>query len=101
VFQVLVGEVSEPRIRGILTGTNFLSHSIGILLVYILGAFMEWRVVSGISAVLPILSLVAFALLPESPVWLIRHNRIEEAEKALNWLRGGAVQVRIRDRRMI
>jgi hypothetical protein len=83
--------------RGILTGTNFLSHSVGILLVYILGAYMEWRVVSGISAVLPMLSLVAFALLPESPVWLIRHNRIQEAEKALNWLRGGAVQVRTGD----
>jgi MFS family permease len=95
VFQVLVGEISEPRMRGILTGTNFLSHSVGILLVYILGAFMEWRVVSGISAVLPMLSLVAFALLPESPVWLIRHNRIQEAEKALRWLRGGAEQVRI------
>jgi MFS family permease len=94
VFQVLVGEISEPRIRGILTGTNFLSHSIGILLVYILGTFMDWNVVSGISAVLPILSLVAFILLPESPVWLVRHNKIEEAEKALSWLRGGGIQVR-------
>lgn len=92
--QVLVGEISEPRIRGILTGTNFLSHSIGILLVYILGAFMEWNVVSGISAVLPLLSLVAFILLPESPVWLVRHNKIEEAEKALWWLRGGGIQAK-------
>lgn len=84
-----MGETSEPRIRGTLTGTNFLSHSLGILLVYILGAVLEWKVVSGISTVLPLLSLVAFILLPESPVWLVRNNKLEEAEKALRWLRGG------------
>jgi hypothetical protein len=50
---------------------------------------MEWKVVSGISTVLPLLSLVAFILLPESPVWLVMNNKIEEAEKALTWLRGG------------
>lgn len=78
-----------------LTGTNFLSHSFGILLVYVFGAFMEWNVVSGITAVLPLLSLAAFILLPESPVWLVRNNKIEEAEKALIWLRGGGVGIQV------
>jgi len=92
-----VGEISEPRIRGMLTGTNFLSHSIGILVVYILGAVMEWNVLSGVSTVFPLLSSVAFVLLPESPVWLVRNNKIREAEKALTWLRGGVrTQVRAR-----
>ncbi|XP_069677360.1 facilitated trehalose transporter Tret1-2 homolog [Periplaneta americana] len=91
--QVLVGEISEPRIRGILTGTNFLSHSIGILLVYVMGSVMDWDVVSGVSTIFPLLSLVAFILLPESPVWLVRHNKIAEAEKALRWLRGGGVGI--------
>ncbi|KDR20983.1 hypothetical protein L798_04495, partial [Zootermopsis nevadensis] len=93
--QVLVGEISEPRIRGMLTGTNFLSHSLGILLVYMMGAVMDWKVVSGISTVLPLFSLVAFILLPESPVWLVRNNKIEEAEKALRWLRGGGVGINL------
>ncbi|PSN30507.1 Facilitated trehalose transporter Tret1 [Blattella germanica] len=94
--QVLVGEISEPRIRGILTGTNFMSHSIGILLVYIMGAVMDWSIVSAISTVFPFLSLVAFVMLPESPVWLVRHNRVEEAEKALRWLRGGGMGLQAR-----
>ena len=85
-----MGEISEPRIRGILTGTNFMSHSVGILLVYVMGALTDWYIVSGISTVFPLLSLFAFLLLPESPVWLVRHNRVQDAEKSLKWLRGGA-----------
>ncbi|KAJ9574688.1 hypothetical protein L9F63_008149, partial [Diploptera punctata] len=93
--QVLVGEISEPHIRGILTGTNFMSHSVGILLVYIMGTMTDWYIVSGISTVFPLLSFLAFLMLPESPVWLVRRNKIQEAEKALRWLRGGGIGLQL------
>jgi SP family facilitated glucose transporter-like MFS transporter 8 len=88
--QVVLDEISEPRI------TAILGHSLGILLVCVLGSLLDWKVVSAVSTAFPVLSLVAFILLPESPVWLVKRNRIEEAEKALTWLRGGGgIQVRM------
>jgi hypothetical protein len=60
----------------------------GILMVYALGATLHWQTVAWVAIILPLLSLLSFTLLPESPVWLVRNNRVEEASKALNWLRG-------------
>jgi Sugar (and other) transporter. len=96
--QVVVEETSEPRISAILTATKFVSHSLGILLVYILGAVVQWNTASGVIAALPMLSIAAFVQLPESPVWLVKRNRIQEAEKALRWLRGGGVGLQVRER---
>ncbi|XP_056633177.1 facilitated trehalose transporter Tret1-like [Diorhabda sublineata] len=87
--QVLIGEISEPHLRGLLTSVPLASYSFGILLVYALGSLLPWRYVAVSSTILPVISLVVFFFLPESPVWLIRHRKIEDAKKALIWLRGG------------
>jgi len=75
---------------------KFLSQSLGILLVYILGAVMEWNTASGVITAFPLLSLVAFVLLPERPVWLGENNRVQVAEKALWRLRGGEAAAQVR-----
>lgn len=93
---MVLEEISEPRLAAILTATKCVSHSLGILLVYILGAVMQWNTASGVVAALPLLSIVAFVQLPESPVWLVKSNRIQEAEKALRRLRGGGVGLQVR-----
>jgi SP family facilitated glucose transporter-like MFS transporter 8 len=89
-------KTSEPHISAILSTTKFLCHSSGILLVYILGAIMEWNTVSGVITALPLLSLVAFVLLPESPVWLVNSNRIQKAERAVWWIRGAGAGIQVR-----
>jgi hypothetical protein len=92
----MMDETSEPRISAVPTATKFLCHSSGILLVYILGAVMEWNIVSGVITAFPLLSLVAFVLLPERQEWLVKNNGVQEAERALWWLpgRGAGIQVR-------
>lgn len=89
--QVLIGESTEPRLRGMLSSGPFASYSFGILLVYALGSLLSWRYVAGLSTILPLLAIFAFTFLPESPVFLIRHNKQEEALKSLSWLRGGRI----------
>lgn len=86
--QVLVGEITQPQLRGILSSMPFASYSFGILMVYILGYLFHWRHVAIISSVTPIIAILLYFMLPESPVWLLRHNKIEDAKKALKWLRG-------------
>jgi len=94
--QVVVNETSQSRVSAVLTAMKFLSQSLGILLVYILGAVMEWNTMSGVITALPLMSLVAFVLLPERPVWLVTNNRTQVAEKALWWLRGGGAGIQVR-----
>nr|CAD7431034.1 unnamed protein product [Timema monikensis] len=100
--QVILGEVAEPRIRGLLSGAPHMSYSLGILVVYILGASLEWHLAAGLGVILPLVALAVFSFLPESPVWLARHGRVEEASKALVWLRGDdAVQAKRELRELI
>ncbi|XP_032672175.1 facilitated trehalose transporter Tret1-2 homolog [Odontomachus brunneus] len=87
--QVLVGETADTGLRAFLTCGGFAAYCWGILLVYVLGASFQWDIVAFCGIVLPVLSFIAFCLLPESPVWLVKQKKIEKARKALLWLRGG------------
>jgi facilitated trehalose transporter len=58
----------------------------GVLLSYIMGAFLPWNQLSWTSAVFPALLLFVIIPLPESPVWLLSKGRTSDAEKALKWL---------------
>ena len=59
-----------------------LSVSLGITLVYTLGALFHWKVVSLVCGVIPILIVLVFGLvLPETPNWLFVHGEAEKAEE--------------------
>ncbi|XP_055596999.1 facilitated trehalose transporter Tret1 [Uranotaenia lowii] len=99
--QVLLAEIAEPRLRGLLIGAPFVSYSLGILMVYAMGSYLHWRHVAWGATVLPVLSFIAIALAPETPVYLARNNRLEEASKALTWLRGCPIQAKKELRQLI
>ncbi|XP_071580440.1 facilitated trehalose transporter Tret1-2 homolog [Temnothorax nylanderi] len=90
--QVLVGETAYPGLRGFLLVGSFASYCAGILLVYALGASFNWDIVAFYAIILPAMAFIALCLIPESPAWLIRRKKTDEAKKALLWLRGGDVQ---------
>uniref|UniRef100_A0A182Y1Z9 Major facilitator superfamily (MFS) profile domain-containing protein n=1 Tax=Anopheles stephensi TaxID=30069 RepID=A0A182Y1Z9_ANOST len=92
--QILLAEIAEPRLRGLLIGAPFVSYSLGILLVYALGSQFHWREVAWGGTVLPLLSFIALFFAPESPVWLARNDQPERASKALTWLRGCPIQAK-------
>ncbi|KAL5273628.1 hypothetical protein ACFFRR_000395 [Megaselia abdita] len=86
--QVLIAEVAEPKLRSLLIGAPYVSYSIGILIVYLLGSLFHWRIVAWSGLVLPILAAIALFRIPESPAWLVRNNKKNKAFKALLTLRG-------------
>ncbi|XP_058129073.1 facilitated trehalose transporter Tret1-2 homolog [Anopheles ziemanni] len=92
--QVLLAEIAEPRLRGLLVGAPFVSYSMGILLVYALGSQLHWRAVAWGGTVLPLLSFLALFFAPESPVWLARNGQPKRASDALTWLRGCPAQAK-------
>lgn len=86
--QVYLGEISEPRLRGLLIGTPFVAYSLGVLYVYALGGSLPWRSVAHLCTVLPALALLVLCFSPESPTWLARKGRFHEASAAFARLRG-------------
>ncbi|KAM7342106.1 solute carrier family member pippin [Cochliomyia hominivorax] len=89
--QVYIAETAEPNLRGLLIGAPFVSYSMGILLVYALGSALHWRGVAWCGNILPALAALALFFIPESPAWLLRHNKPEKAHKALTFLRGNEI----------
>lgn len=99
--QVLIAEIAEPHLRGLLIGVPFVAYSCGILIVYWLGTMFNWRSVAWLSLVLPAFSMVAISLTVESPTWLARNGYYDRAGRALSWLRGGDLNAKSELNRLI
>eukprot|EP01135_Chromosphaera_perkinsii_P001162 Nk52_evm1s160 gene=Nk52_evmTU1s160 len=87
-------EVSPSKIRGTLVGLFQLSITIGIVgsgaAAYGLDGIKHgWRYALGIQSIIAVLLFFAAFLIPESPRFLIQKGKDDEAQYALERLRGG------------
>ncbi|KAF5289440.1 hypothetical protein FQR65_LT11813 [Abscondita terminalis] len=90
-------EISQPHLRGMLSATSTLSVIIGVLLEFILGTIFNWRITALISSVFPLLAFIILFFIPESPHWLIMHNKIDRARRSLAWLRGWTTEQHVEE----
>ncbi len=74
--------------RGVLGSLTASALALGILVAYIIGAFVPWQVLAWILGCFPLVMLVGMYFMPETPIWLMAHNRESEARQALQRLRG-------------
>ncbi|XP_067007206.1 facilitated trehalose transporter Tret1 [Anabrus simplex] len=88
VAPMYIGELAEPHIRGALGAFFQLQITLGILLGYLAGMASTVKALSLICCAVPVVYLVLFVWMPESPVFLVATNRRDEATRALQWLRG-------------
>ncbi|XP_077244348.1 sugar transporter ERD6-like 6 [Tasmannia lanceolata] len=85
---VYIAEIAPQNLRGVLGAVNQLSVTIGILLSYLLGMFLHWRVLA-VVGILPCTILIpALFFIPESPRWLAKMGMTEDFEASLQVLRG-------------
>uniref|UniRef100_A0A0E0L660 Major facilitator superfamily (MFS) profile domain-containing protein n=1 Tax=Oryza punctata TaxID=4537 RepID=A0A0E0L660_ORYPU len=82
VVPVYIAEIAPQTMRGALGSVNQLSVTIGILLAYLLGMFVPWRILS-VLVLIPGLFFI-----PESPRWLAKMGKMEDFESSLQVLRG-------------
>jgi len=84
---IYLSEITPAASRGGLSGLNQLMISTGILVAYLvdlaLGPAHAWRWMFGLALVPAAALLAGLWFQPESPRWLVRQGRLEEARAAL------------------
>ncbi|MGA8758350.1 MAG: MFS transporter [Stellaceae bacterium] len=85
----LMQEFSPAHKRGWFTGVTTTMLPAGSLLAALLGAFaapyIGWRGMVAVGLLPAFLCLYIRAFVPESPHWLLRQGRVEEARQSLAW----------------
>src|SRR6516165_7803171 len=85
----LMQEFSPASKRGWFTGLTTTMLPAGQLLAALLGAFaapyIGWRGMVAVGLLPALLCLYIRAFVPESPHWLLRRGRVEEARRSLAW----------------
>ncbi|WEG12868.1 sugar porter family MFS transporter [Pullulanibacillus sp. KACC 23026] len=88
-----LSEMAPANIRGALSSLNQLMIVTGILIAYIINYIFApiegWRWMLGLAFVPGIILLIGMLFLPESPRWLLKQNREQEARNILQHLRKG------------
>jgi sugar porter (SP) family MFS transporter len=91
VVPLYIGEVVPPRVRGGLVSLNQLAITSGILVSYLidygLSGTGNWRLMFGLAAIPAVLLFAGMLFQKESPHWLIRQERIDEARDVLKRVR--------------
>ena len=89
-----MSEMAPAKLRGRLSGLNQTMIVSGMLLSYIVAFLLKhlpehlaWRTMLGLAAVPAFILFAGVLRLPESPRFLVRHNRIDEARTVLSYIR--------------
>ncbi|XP_048513375.1 facilitated trehalose transporter Tret1-like isoform X2 [Athalia rosae] len=82
-FPLLLGEISSPSIRGTLVAFVITGMPLGTMIGVLMGPYLSMQVFSYIGLVPTVIFIVLFWWLPESPHYLLKHGRIEEAGKSI------------------
>ncbi|WP_430536652.1 sugar porter family MFS transporter [Listeria rocourtiae] len=89
-----MSEMSPAKLRGRLSGINQVMIVSGMLLSYIIDFLLKglpeewaWRLMLGMAAVPAIILFFGVLMLPESPRFLVKTNKLDEARKVLSYIR--------------
>ena len=86
-----IGEIAPPKIRGGLVSLNQLMITSGILASYLvdygLADSQNWRLMFGLAAIPAAILAIGILTQRESPHWLVRQGREDEAREVLQQLR--------------
>ncbi|ELZ91995.1 metabolite transport protein [Haloferax mucosum ATCC BAA-1512] len=88
VGPLYLSEIAPPKIRGSLVSLNQLAVTVGILSSYFVNyAFADggqWRWMLGTGMVPAVILAAGMIFMPESPRWLVEHDRVSEARDVLS-----------------
>ncbi|XP_076045184.1 facilitated trehalose transporter Tret1-2 homolog isoform X2 [Oratosquilla oratoria] len=81
-------EVASSRLRGVLMSLTETTVMTGVLITYSLGLVLEPSHLALAFASCLVIQFIGIYNVPDSPMWLAKKGRLEEAQAALEWLNG-------------
>ncbi|CAH2988931.1 unnamed protein product [Chilo suppressalis] len=88
LIPMYIKEISQDSTRGKMVSLSMIFPNIGLLTMYSLGAYFDYYTVLWIALSISLVSVVFMWLAPESPGFLVKRCRLEEAAKTIAMLRG-------------
>ncbi|XP_044742668.1 facilitated trehalose transporter Tret1-like [Chrysoperla carnea] len=83
-----IGEISDKEIRGAMGSFLQLFLTLGFMVSFTVGPYVSFINFAIISTVVPVLFLIIFPFMPESPYYFLKHNDEKKAGESLIKLRG-------------
>jgi SP family facilitated glucose transporter-like MFS transporter 8 len=93
VAPMYIGEIAESSVRGALGSFFQVMLTVGILYTYVVGAIGDYTWLGILSGVIPIVFFISFSRVPESPTYLVKKQRTEDAKKSLQYYRGSSYNI--------
>ena len=90
-----VAELAPAKHRGTLVLTFQVGIGVGIVVSTLVGASesVSWRVSVGAACVPAVVLFLVMLMLPESPRWLVKHDRRDEAQEVLTRVRADGADI--------
>jgi sugar porter (SP) family MFS transporter len=89
---IYISEIAPPSSRGFFGAFTQVMTNVGILLTQTLGYFWSdaslWRLILAVAGIIGALELLGLFLVPESPSWLAEHDKLSQARRVLQRIRG-------------
>jgi sugar porter (SP) family MFS transporter len=89
---IYISEIAPPSARGFFGAFTQVMTNVGILLTQTLGYFWSdarlWRLILAVAGMIGSLELLGLFLVPESPSWLAEHDKLTQARRVLQRIRG-------------
>ncbi|KAK1360331.1 Sugar transporter ERD [Heracleum sosnowskyi] len=93
VVPVYIAEITPKNLRGAFTTVNQFMICCGVSVMYLVGNFISWRILTILGIVPCVLHLLGLPFIPESPRWLAKIGREKDSEYALQCLRGNNADI--------
>ncbi|XP_012282089.1 facilitated trehalose transporter Tret1 [Orussus abietinus] len=88
VCPMYLGEIASVKLRGAVGAAVSFMFNLGIFFAFLVGPYLSVPALSSVFLGISVAFVVSFWFMPESPYYLAMVGRVEEAEEALEKLRG-------------
>ncbi|CAG9792751.1 unnamed protein product [Diatraea saccharalis] len=88
VLPIYIKEISDIDLRGALGSLLILNRNIGYLASYICADLLSVNAMLWLGVIVPTVIFFILLLMPETPEFLVKQGKIDEAKAVLAWLRG-------------
>lgn len=84
-----ITEMADDDVRGFFGSIPVLFVDLGVLFSYTFGTYLKYHGVAAVGLAVPVVFLLTFIWVQESPVFLWKTGKVVEAQKSLLWYNGG------------